>query len=108
MTFKSTRVARKGKEAFVAHGDFTLRGVRKQVAIPFTVVGAVPDPWGGTRIGVEAAITINRLDYGMNFNQPMANGGLMIANDVRIELLLEAVKQEPAKTPAAQQPQGKS
>lgn len=101
MTFKSTRIERKGKDSFIAHGDFTLHGVSKQVAIPFEIFGAVKDPWGGTRMGVEAATTINRQDYGVNFNQPMAEGGLMIANEVRIELVLEAVKQEPAKTQAA-------
>lgn len=100
MTFKSTRIERKGKDNFIVHGDFTLHGVSKQVAIPFKVFGAVKDPWGGTRIGVEAATTINRQDYGVKFNQPMAEGGLMIADDVQIELVLEAVRQEP-KTEAA-------
>lgn len=101
MTFKSTRIERKGRDAFVAHGDFTLHGVSKQVAIPFKIFGAVKDPWGGTRMGVEATTTINRQDYGVKWNQPMTEGGLMLANDVLIELVLEAVKQEPAKAQAA-------
>ena len=95
MTFKSTRVERKGEDGFIAHGDFTLHGVTKQVALPFKLAGAVKDPWGGTRMGVEAATTINRQDYGVKWNQPMAEGGFVVADDVRIGLVLEAVKQEP-------------
>lgn len=72
----------------------------KQIAIPFKLFGAVKDPWGGTRMGVEAETTINRQDYGIKWNAPMAEGGFVVANDVQIALTLEAVKQEPAKTQA--------
>lgn len=100
MAFRSMRIERKSNDSFVAHGDFTLHGVTKQIAIPFKLFGAVKDPWGGTRMGVEAETTINRQDYGIKWNAPMAEGGFVVANDVQIALTLEAVKQEPAKTQA--------
>src|SRR5215213_7170182 len=63
MTLKSTSVERKGK-SYVLHGDFTLKGVTKQVALPFTVTGAIKDAQGNTRFGINAQTKINRRDYG--------------------------------------------
>lgn len=98
MTFKSTRVERKGKQGGVLHGDFTLKGVTKQVSIPFTITGAVKDPRGNTRFGVSARTVINRRDYGITWGKPLEGGGLDIGNEVTIKLHLEAVK--PAPKPA--------
>lgn len=99
MTFRSTRVERKGRDAFVLHGALTLKGVTKQVALPFTVTGAVKDPWGNTRFGVEAQTKLDRRDYGINFGQALAAGGFDIGHEVVINLHLEAV--QPAPKPAA-------
>ncbi|HVF41830.1 MAG TPA: YceI family protein [Pyrinomonadaceae bacterium] len=95
MTFKSTRVERKGKDGYVLHGDFTLKGVTKQVAIPFAVTGAIKDPWGNTRFGVQAQTKIDRRDYGITWGKALENGGLDVGNEVTIELQLEAVKPAP-------------
>lgn len=100
MTFKSTRVERKGKERYVLHGDLTLKGVTKPVALPFTTTGAVKDPWGGTRFGVEAETKINRRDFGINYGNALAGGGFDVGNEVVISLRLEAVL--PAQKPAGQ------
>lgn len=99
MSFKSSRVERKGKE-FVLHGDLTLKGVTKQVALPFTITGAIKDARGNTRFGVEAQTRINRRDYGINFGGALANGGFDIGNEVTIKLHLEAL--QPAPKPAAE------
>ncbi len=95
MTFKSTRVERKGKGGYVLHGDLTLRGVTKPVALPFTVTGAIKDPWGNTRFGVNAQAKINRRDYGFTWGKALENGGLDIGNEVSINLQLEAVRPAP-------------
>lgn len=94
MTFKSTRVERKGKEAYVLHGDLTLKGVTKAVALPFKMTGAVKDPWGNTRFGVDAETRINRRDFGINYGNAFA-GGLDVGNEVVISLRLEVVKAAP-------------
>jgi polyisoprenoid-binding protein YceI len=93
MTFKSTRVERKGK-AYVLHGDLTLKGVTKTVALSFTTTGAVTDPRGSTRFGVEAQTKINRRDFNITWGKPFA-GGLDVGNEVNITLRLEAVKAAP-------------
>jgi polyisoprenoid-binding protein YceI len=100
MTFKSTRVERRGSDKFVLHGDLTLKGVTRPVALPFTVTGAIKDPWGNTRFGVEAETKINRRDFGINFGNALASGGFDVGNEVTINLHLEAV--QPAPKPAGQ------
>ncbi len=93
MSFKSTKVERKGKEAYVAHGTFTLHGVSKEIAIPFKLFGPIKDPQGKQRLGIEAGLTINRQDYGVKYNSVVDGVGLAVGNDVQITLLLEAIKQ---------------
>jgi polyisoprenoid-binding protein YceI len=100
MTFKSTRVECKGKDSYVLQGDFTLKGVTKQISLPFTITGAIKDPWGNTRFGINAQTKINRRDYGVNYGNAMENGGLDVGNEVTIGLQLEAVK--PAPKPAGE------
>lgn len=98
MTFKSTRVERMAQDQYVLHGDFTLKGVTKQISFPFTMTGAIKDAQNNTRFGVAAQTKIDRRDYGITWGKPMANGGLDVGNEVMIDLQLEAVK--PAAKPA--------
>jgi polyisoprenoid-binding protein YceI len=91
MTFKSTKVEKKGN-GYVLHGDFTLKGVTKQISFPFNVAGAVKDNRGNVRFGVAAETKLNRRDYGITWGAKMANGGLNVADEVIVDLQLEAVK----------------
>ena len=100
MTFKSTRVEKKRSHQYVLHGDLTLRGITKPVAIPFTLAGAIKDGQGNTRFGVAGQTTINRRDFGFTWGKTMENGGLDVGNEVMIDLQLEAVKPAP-KPPAS-------
>ena len=100
MTFKSTSVERKDGDQYVLHGDFTLKGVTKQISLPFTITGAIKDAQGNTRFGVAAQTKIDRRDYGITWGKAMANGGLDVGNEVMIDLQLEAVK--PAPKPAGE------
>ncbi len=92
MGFKSKQISKKG-DGFVAVGDFTMRGVTKEISVPFEIVGKITDPWGKTRIGIEASLTLNRQDYGVSWSNAMDNGGLVVGNEIKIELNVEAVKQ---------------
>jgi polyisoprenoid-binding protein YceI len=95
MTFKSTKVTR-SDDGFVCAGTLTIKGVSKTVEIPFKLAGPIKDPWGNNRIGVEGSLTINRQDYGIAYDQKLPDGGLAVANDVHIDLDVEAVN-KPAK-----------
>ena len=91
MKFKSTKVEKKGN-GYVLHGDFTLKGVTKPISFPFKLTGAIKDNRGNVRFGVAAETKINRRDYGITWGAKMANGGLNVADEVLIDLQLEAVK----------------
>jgi len=94
MQLKSTHIAVKTDGELVVTGDLTIKGVTRSVQ--FDVEGpTVPtkDPWGGTRIGVEATTTINRKDFGLTWNAALEAGGLMVGEDIKITLDLEFVKQ---------------
>ncbi|HKS27692.1 MAG TPA: YceI family protein [Pyrinomonadaceae bacterium] len=95
MTFKSTGIERKGQDSYLLHGDFTLKGVTKQITLPFTITGAIKDSRGNTRFGINAQTRINRRDYGITYGNAMTNGGLDVGNEVRINLQLEALKPAP-------------
>lgn len=99
MKFASTKIEKKGKDKYILHGDFTLKGVTKKIEFPFTFTGAIKDPWGNTRFGIEAHTKINRRDYGINHGAALATGGFDVGNEITIDLQLEAVKPE-AKTAA--------
>lgn len=101
MTFKSTMIEKRGNDKYVLHGDLAIKGVIKQIEFPFTFTGAVKDPWGGTRFGIEAQTKINRRDYRINYGNALAAGGFDVGNEVTIDLRLEAVKQEPKTTAAS-------
>jgi polyisoprenoid-binding protein YceI len=52
-----------------------------------------PDPWGGTRIGLEGKTEISRKDFGLTWNVAIEGGGILVGDSVKIELDVEAVKQ---------------
>ena len=97
ITFHSTQVEPRG-EGYVCRGTLTMRGVSKEIEIPFAILGKIQDPWGKTRIGIEGGLTINRRDYGISWSKVMDGGGLVVGDDVKILLNVEAI-QQPATTP---------
>lgn len=92
MTFQSTGVRDKG-DHYVALGDLTIRGVTKTVELDVEVLGEGGDPWGGTRIGLEATTEISRKEFGIDFNIPVSGDKLMIGDKVSIHITVEAVLQ---------------
>lgn len=91
LTFESKRIQKKGK-SYLCIGTLTMHGVSKEVTLPFQILGKVKDPWGNTRLGVEASLTLNRQEYGIAYNKTLDNGGLIVGNEVKITLNVEAVK----------------
>lgn len=96
MTFESTDVSEvKGTHARLT-GDLTIRGTTKRVVLDVTYLGEATDPWGGTRVALEAEGTINRKDFGLNWNQVLEAGGLLVGETVEIALDVQAVLSEEA------------
>ncbi len=92
ITFKSTKVEPKGKDLFSVTGDFTMHGVTKPLTLPVRALGPITDPYGNTKYGFEAETTINRKDYGMTWHNVMDSGGLVVSDEVKITIQIEAAK----------------
>ena len=90
ITFETTRVEA-GGDTPILHGILTMHGVSKEVAISFRITG-IADFAGKIRLGFEARLELNRQDYGISYSRLMDNGGLVVGNEVSIELQGEAIK----------------
>src|SRR5690349_1845934 len=92
ITFVSTSVAPTGPTGLDLTGDLTIRGVSKSVTIPFEFEGAATDPFGNLRAGFEGSVTINRKDYGINWNAALEAGGVLVSDKVTLEFEVSAIK----------------
>ena len=90
--FQSTRVEAQGNELRI-HGNLTIRGVTRPVVLEGRFLGSSSSPQGGARIGFEASTTINRTDFGVTWNRVVEGGGVMLGDEVEIDLAVEAVRQ---------------
>jgi polyisoprenoid-binding protein YceI len=93
MAFRSSQVTRKSNGTLAVSGPLSIRGISKEVE--FEVEGPTPpakDPWGNTRIGVNATTKIDRRDFGLTFNAALETGGVLVGEDVHITLELEFVQ----------------
>ena len=95
ITFQSTRVEKKGKD-FIAHGTFTMHGVTKEIALPFTINGVYKDAKSGkTSLGLTARTAINRGDYGIKFSRPDSPNFLGEQVDLELNLITKAGSPQP-------------
>ena len=93
LTFKSKKIAKRGASYDVT-GDLTIKGVTKEVVIPVEYTGKAKDPWGGDRIGFEIETSLNRKDYDLSFNIPLAEtGGFLVGDEVKVMIEIQAVGQ---------------
>ncbi len=90
MTFTSTSVKDDGSD-YLLEGELTLKGVSRPVTFTLEVGGFGPDAFGGTRAGFTATTTINRSDFGVDFNAVMETGGVVVGDKVTVQLEIEAV-----------------
>ncbi|HET7433684.1 MAG TPA: YceI family protein [Thermoanaerobaculia bacterium] len=97
ITFRSKRFEGSLQDggAFQITGDLTIRGKAKEVTLEGTYLGSGKDPWGNIKSGAEASVKIDRRDWGLTWNQALETGGILVANDIRIELQIQAVKAAP-------------
>ena len=92
MTFRSTAVAPHDSHSYTVLGELTIKGRTRPVQLEVEFNGQVIDPWGHQRIAVSATAEVDRRDFGLTWNAPLADGGLMVGNTIRIEIEAEAVR----------------
>lgn len=93
ITFRSRSVQRTGDQEFSVAGDLTIHGATRPVTLAVTEEGRGKDPWGGERIGFSATAKIDRREFGLVWNQALETGGVLVGNDIRISIEVQAVKQ---------------
>ena len=93
MQFKSKRIEGDIASRFTVYGDLTIRGTTREIGLQVTNEGRVTDPWGNVRIGFSATGELNRQDYGLKWNMALEAGGVVVADEVKITIEGELVKQ---------------
>jgi polyisoprenoid-binding protein YceI len=92
LTFASTTVTPVGDTTWKVDGDLTVRDATKPVVLDVEFGGIVTDPWGADKAIFSASAEINREDWGLTWNQPLANGGLLVGKKIKIELEIQAAQ----------------
>jgi len=87
ITFKSTSIDHSVPGKLTITGNITIRDVTKEISLKGETLGPVKDPWGQTRMGINATGTLNRKDFGLLWNKVLESGGLVVGD--MVELIIE-------------------
>ncbi len=96
ITFVSTAVEPLDAESYRVIGDLTIKGVTKPVTVDFEYTGTAVDPYLNTRIGFEGKTTVNRKDWGVNWNTALDAGGVLVSEKVTLEFEVSAIHTDAA------------
>jgi polyisoprenoid-binding protein YceI len=91
LTFASTSLDIEGDDV-VVKGDLTIKGITRPVELRGELVGPANDPWGNERIGLELAGTVDRTDFGLEWNAPLPGGGFLLPNEVVLKAYFAATR----------------
>ncbi|WP_122260538.1 YceI family protein [Ornithinimicrobium cerasi] len=92
LRFASTAVERVDAETFRVTGDLTIKDVTRPVTVDFTSTGFAQDPFGNLRAGFEGATSINRKDWGLEWNAALETGGVLVSEKVKLVFDISAIK----------------
>ncbi|HEY8531007.1 MAG TPA: YceI family protein [Limnochorda sp.] len=93
ITFKSRRIERVGDNAFKVVGDLTIRGVTREVVLDAIFQGQAKSPWGQQVAGFSATTKLNRKDFGLTWNTVLETGGVLVGDEVNVEIQTELIQQ---------------
>ncbi|MDQ6418750.1 YceI family protein [Paenibacillus sp. LHD-117] len=93
LDFQATSITKSGEGEYEVTGDVTLHGVTRSETFEVTFEGSGKDPWGNTKAGFSASGSIKRSDYGLTYNAALETGGVLIGDEVKISLEIEALQQ---------------
>jgi polyisoprenoid-binding protein YceI len=93
ITFTSTRVESTGDNGLKVYGDLSIHGVTKPAVLNAEVTGQGKNPWGQEVIGFSATTKFKRSDFGLEWNAALETGGVLVGDEVKIAIEIEAAKQ---------------
>lgn len=96
ISFTSTKVTNisPDKKKGRLQGRLTIHGVERPVVLDVAYLGAAKDPWGNYRAAFTASTSINRKDFGLTWNEVLETGGVLVGDDVKIDLDVEAIRED--------------
>lgn len=101
ITFNSKRIEKINDHHGRIIGDLTIRGITREVVLDVDYAGVIKNPWGMMSTGASAQTRINRKDWNLTWNQALETGGVLVGEEVTINIELELVKQPEAELEAA-------
>jgi polyisoprenoid-binding protein YceI len=96
IAFKSTSIRATGKDVYAVTGNLTMRGVTRPVTLTVSYLGEGKDPWGNEKMGFEVAGVLNRKDFNIVWNKTLDTGGVLVGDEVKVQIGVEANKAKPA------------
>lgn len=96
MRFVSSTVRLADNDVYRMSGDLTIKNTTRPVDLELTYIGHVTDAFGDERVGFDGTTTINRSDWGLTYNQRLAEGGAMVSEKVRLQFDIAAIRVLPA------------
>jgi polyisoprenoid-binding protein YceI len=93
LTFIASSFKKVNEEEYELTGDLSIKGVSKTVQFPVQFSGIMTDPWGNTKVALSIEGKINRKDWGLNWNSALETGGVLVGEEVRLNIELQFVKQ---------------
>ena len=101
MNFVSTSVVKRGDDRYTVTGDLTIKDITKPVTLDVSVDGTVNDPWGNERVGLTVKGRINRKEWGLNWNMAVEAGGVMVSENIDLDIEAAVVRKLEVEAAAA-------
>ncbi len=92
LTFVSSSLVKSGND-YELIGELTLHGITKTVKLETELSGLLKDPWGNTKVGLNIFGKINRKDWGLNWNSAIETGGVLVSEEVKLNIEIQLLKQ---------------
>lgn len=93
ISFESTSMMKVDNTNYVMVGDLTMHGITNPVTLDVEYNGIMNDPWGNTKSGFVATSKLNRKDWGLTWNSPLEAGGVLVGEEVVLNIDVQLLKQ---------------
>jgi polyisoprenoid-binding protein YceI len=91
--FRSNDFRKLSDSEYKLTGDITIRGITREIVLDVEFGGIMNDPWGNVKAGFELTGKLNRKDFGLNWNAVTEAGGIVVSDEVKLQMSIEFVKQ---------------
>jgi polyisoprenoid-binding protein YceI len=92
ITIESTAIEHITLGSYRVSGNLTIKDVTREIQVEANVEGAAVDPWGKDRVGIAVRGSIDRTEFGLTWQQPLAGGGMLVGEQVALRIDISAVR----------------